>query len=527
MSAIALPGGGRRAAPKSTNLALSPPELVAAMVSEGRRRLLSLTGLFALIAVATLLGGMFLLPYKYQSSTSILVQNSDIIGPLLEGRAVPTDVTDRAGIARQVVYSRKVLEGALEAGGWSQVNMSPGAREALVESIRNRTSVRSPRDNLIEITFADSDPDRTYEVTKRLADLFITETLETKERESREAYEFISQQVDDYHRKLTDAESNLMAYRSANPDAQPGSATDSSSRISSLRGQVEQTRMVLMEQRSRSQALNSQLSGEASVTAVQTRESLYRAQLVELQGQLDSLLLQYTEQHPDVVRIRHQMADIQQVLQRERQSPQLAQEGGFGDTRLNPMYQELRSRLAESNRDASATASRLAASQEMLNEEMNRSRRIAASESTLAELTRDYEVNRDIYQDLLRRRENARVSMRLDSEQRGLTMRIQDPAERPIRPTGLRLMHLALAGLLLAIAVPLGLLFLQARFDPRLRSGRQVASASALPLLTVIPTYRTRADNRAMQTRFALSGMLVLAVIAVYAAAWAFKQMGA
>lgn len=526
MSAILLPNG-RRGAAKPGSLALSPPELVTTMLTEGRRRLLSLTAVFAIIAVATLLGGMFLLPYKYQSSTSILVQGSDIIAPLLEGRAVPTQVTDRAGIARQVVYSRKVLEGAMEAGGWTRENLSPAERESLLESIRNRTMIRSPRDNLIEITFADSDPDRTYEVTKRLADLFIEESLETKERESREAYEFINQQVEDYHQKLTDAESNLMAYRSANPDAQPGSATDSSTRISTLRGQVEQTRMALMEQRSRSQALQDQLTGEAAVTAVQTRESLYRTQLLELQGQLDGLLLQYTEKHPDVVRIRHQMADIQVALQNEARNPQATQDTGFGNTRLNPMYQELRSRLAESNRDASATASRLAASQEMLDGELDRSRRIAASESTLAELTRDYEVNREIYQDLLRRRENARVSMRLDAEQRGLTMRIQDPAERPVRPTGLRLMHLALAGLLLAVAVPLGLLFLQARFDPRLRVGRQVAAASALPLLTVIPAYRTAADTRAWRAKAAFSALLVAGVIAVYAIAYAIKQMGA
>ena len=69
-------------------------------------------------------------------------------------------------------------------------------------------------------------------------------------------------------------------------------------------------------------------------------------------------------------------------------------------------------------------------------EELARSRRIAASESALAELTRDYEVNRDIYQDLLKRRENARVSMNLDRASRGLTFRIQDPATMPLRPTG-------------------------------------------------------------------------------------------
>ena len=55
----------------------------------------------------------------------------------------------------------------------------------------------------------------------------------------------------------------------------------------------------------------SQLSGESEVTAVQTREGQYRARLVELQEQLDKLLLQYTDQHPDVIRVRHQISDLQ------------------------------------------------------------------------------------------------------------------------------------------------------------------------------------------------------------------------
>ena len=40
---------------------------------------------------------------------------------------------------------------------------------------------------------------------------------------------------------------------------------------------------------------------------------MFRAQLLELQSQLDQLLLTYTDQYPDVVRIRHQMAISQQA----------------------------------------------------------------------------------------------------------------------------------------------------------------------------------------------------------------------
>ena len=93
---------------------------------------------------------------------------------------------------------------------------------------------------------------------------------------------------------------------------------------------------------------------------------------------------------------------------------------------MNPLYGELRSKLSAVRSRSAAVASRIATAEGLLAQELLRNSRIAASESSLAELTRDYEVNRDLYQDLLKRRENARVSMNLDSEQRGLSFRIQE-----------------------------------------------------------------------------------------------------
>ena len=112
----------------------------------------------------------------------------------------------------------------------------------------------------------------------------------------------------------------------------------------------------------------------------------------------------------------------------------------------------LRSELSRVRSDMSALRARVSETETLLQGELDRGRRVADSEAKLAELTRDYEVNRDIYQDLLRRRENARVSMSLDSEHRGLTFRIQEPAALPLQPSGLRFLHFSLAGLALGAA---------------------------------------------------------------------------
>ncbi len=516
------------ASAKASATTLTPNELIPVLLHEARRRMLALSIIFASIALVAVVIAL-LIPKNYTASTTILAQESDIIQPLLEGRAVATGVADRAGIARQVIFSRKVMEDILDTGGWLASNPTPVQRDRTMEQIQDRIKITSPRPNLVQIAYQDSDAKRTYEVTERLSELLIREILAAKERESRDAYLFIDSQVQGYYRKLADAEAKLQDYRSRNADAQPGSVTDTNSRISALRTQVEQTRMDLLEQHSREQSLGSQLSGESAVTAVQTRENLYRTQLMELQTQLDTLLLTYTEQYPDVVRIRHQMADIQTSIQQDQKRRE--QTGGGNtladsdDARVNPLYQELRSKLADTKRDIGAAESRLSMSQSMLNEEIDRSRRIATSESALAELTRDYEVNRDIYQDLLKRRENARVSMELDKEKRGLTLRVQDPAIMPLRPTGLRFLHIALAGLLLAIAVPIGLLFLRAHFDPRVRSPRQIEKLGQQSLLAVIPTYSTPRDRRRQMARAVLSFAVCATVVVGYGLAFAYKHL--
>ncbi len=504
-------------------------ELVPALFREGRRHGVALAILFAAIALVALVIGA-LWAKTYTASTTILAQASDIIQPLMEGRAVPTGIKDRAGLARQVVFSQKVMTELLKTGGWAGQNPSPVMQDKIIEQIKDRTSITSPRPDLVQITYRDTDRKRTFDITERMAELFIRESRAAKERESREAFEFIDNQVKGYHKKLTDAEASLLRYRSANADAQPGSATDANARIGALRTEIEQARMNLMEQQSSEGALASQLSGESQVTAVQTREGLYRAQLVDLQAQLDRLLLTYTEQYPDVVRTRHQMQDIQRQLaaeeQRKSTQSDASAKSAFDNAQFNPHYQDLRNRLGQARAQSAATRSRMGAAEQMLKDEMERSRRIAASEGALAELTRDYEVNRDIYQDLLKRRENARVSMVMDEEQRGLTLRIQDPAVMPQRPSGLRLMHFALGGLVLAVAVPLGLLFARVRFDPRVLSAPQLERLTGINVMATVPAYVNARDRVRDRARMSLAALLVIVTLAAYGLTYWIRLAG-
>ncbi|MCK9538944.1 XrtA system polysaccharide chain length determinant [Dokdonella sp.] len=495
-------------------------ELLPTLATEARRRKLLLSFLFAAIALAALAAGM-LWPEKYNASTTILVQESNIVTGLMEGRAVATGVANRAAIAREVIFSRKVMDDILAAGGWmsAQPPPTPLQQDQIIERIESRTRIESPRDNLIQIAYSDSSPERAYHVTEHFARMFIQESLAAKERESRDAFEFISSQVAAYHKKLEDAENKLKAYRDQNPDARPGSETDTNTRISQLRVQIEQSRMEMMEQQSKEAAIRSQLGGESEINVVQTRSGQIEAQLATLQSELDRLLLTYTDQYPDVVRIRHQIQELKQALAKadSAQERSTGTSTALGATvQYSPVYQELKLKLGEARRNAAAAAARMKFSENQLNQELERSKRVANTANAEAELTRDYEVNRDIYQDLLKRRENARVSMNLDQEQRGLTFRIQEPAIMPLQPSGLRMVHFVAAGLLLGLAVPFSLLFGYARFDPRVHSAAQIERMAGVPVLASIPVYDTPRERRRERRQYLLVALIVLATAAAY-----------
>ena len=159
----------------------------------------------------------------------------------------------------------------------------------------------------------------------------------------------------------------------------------------------------LSELQMRDRTVTEQLEGEAEISASQGRESQYRTRVVELQAELDRLLLSYTDDYPDVIRVRHQLEDLQNEIVAETARREASQAGGGSGNgnlvSINPLYQQLRSEQSTVRANSAALRARVAENEALLESELERGRRVADSEATLAELTRDYEVNRDVYQD--------------------------------------------------------------------------------------------------------------------------------
>jgi polysaccharide chain length determinant protein (PEP-CTERM system associated) len=444
-----------------------------------------------------LLAAAFAWPLGYTSSTTILVSEKSIIQPLMQGAAATTEVADRSRMAREVINGRKVMNQVIVEAGWvtSGSVEAPDAlektRKDIIQSVNQRTTISNVGKNLIKIEYRDDDPSRAFRTVRTLAEIFIKESVGAKAAESQAAFEFIDRQTQEYHEKLIAMEDRLKEFRIANIDARPGTEGDISTRMAALQGRIEQSTQELKEAEIKKKSLDKQLSGEAESATALSRESQYRQRIAELTAQLENLRLSYHDTYPDIVRLRHQISDLNEAIVAEKQRQQQAKATGrlvIDDSVINsPMYQQLKRDLSQTQITIDTLIARIVEARQQLNNVLERGKRVHGGEATLVELTRDYQVTRDIYQDLLRRRENARVSMNMDKENQGLTFKIQEPAALPTEPSGLQFWHFILIGLLLSVAVPVGLVYGKLRIDPRVRQPQLLVERYRLPMLVAVP----------------------------------------
>lgn len=399
--------------------------------------------MFVLVSFAVL-GAGFFFPYKYKSEVVIFVDDRNIIGPLMEGRAVTTKINDRASAAQELLMTRNVIEKiARDPSVFPNASMTPASIEQRIARVRGGLFVQPRGDSYFSIGFSADSQVESFYVAQRLGQLFIAESNQRKRTESQSAYDFIDKQVKSYEIQLAEVENSLRLFLSENTD---GTEAEANARLAQLRNQLELAKLEKEELMARVGSLQNQLSGVSQTVARGKTEDGYRERIRALEERLDSLRLQYHDTYPDIVILREQIAELRKqraknLGARERVDTVPEQEGA-----VNPVFQELSGVLSEARANVATANTRISSLERLIQQQNDRMERIQENKAQYSELTRDMEVNREIYDDLLKRREKARVSMHLDIEGQGLTTESMNRLNSPtshLGPGSLTLRQLA------------------------------------------------------------------------------------
>ena len=475
--------------------------------------------IFMTVTVGVLTLG-YVTPKSYTSTAVLYADQASILQPLLQGKAEMTQL-DRINEAREMMQSRSFLEQVAVDTGVIKGDEVDTVRNGKINSLRKQVGIQVSNQNFIELSYTSGSPDESFQVLSAVLNRFVERTMRKKRSESQGAFEFIGSQVETYKRQLAAAEQRLKEFKSKNQEGTEGSAL---SRIEGLRREIESLKLEIQQSESEVELTQRQLEEEQPVRRimVDAGKSSAERRLASLRQELDSLLLRYYDRHPDVVSVQSQIADLERRISTQTDDDR---DGGVTEVMENPVYENLKIQLSDSTTRLAVQKNRLASLERLLEEAFVRSQRVAENQAELSELTRDYDVTRGVYEDMLQRRESARLSMTLDVQGEGVSYKIQEPASYPTHWDGLQLYQFGLAGPFLGSAAVLGLLVMLIMFDQRVRSPRalQLALPESIPVLTTIPHYRSTWKDRLMRKDV----LVILCVLAIFMTAYlAFLVFG-
>lgn len=444
------------------------------------------------ISFAVMVVGV-VLPKTYSTSAMLFADVTTIIEPLLKGSAEMTKI-DRSEQAREVVYTRGIMEAAGKERGLITKNMSPEEQDKVIKDIRSGLVVKPEKNNYFRLTYYAQNPDFSFDMLNTIVNVFMADTEKKKREESLGAYNFIDAQVQSYKHQLELAEEKLKDFNSQNID---GNGASVEARISQLRTDIESLKITIEESQARVNTLQQQLGNEGQYQHAKGQFDQMKQRRQLLSNQVDQLLLSYQENYPDIVSLRAQIAELDIAINKAQASGDV-----YSTERVdNPLYEELRKQLSVADVELRAQRRRMESLVHLQEEEHARAQRVASNQAQFSELTRDYDVTRKVYEEMLHRKEAARLSMTLDIEGQGISYRIQEPATFPLKPSGFSFWHYAVAGPIFGIILPIMLLFAYVLLDPHLRSARllQKQLPPDVEMLGVVPHYNSPIGDRLLR----------------------------
>ena len=470
---------------------------------------------FLLVSFIALAAG-WLLPKNYKTDAILFADETNIIEPLLKGRAEVTEI-DNVERAKDIIYTRKILALVAKESGLLADDATVGEQERVVFGLRKKIKVKKVGKSHFEISYSHSSPDLSFEVLRNTVNVFIEDAAKQKKDESQGAYRFIDSQVQSYKQQLELAEQKLKEFKAGNRD---GTEHSVNQRISKLRIDIQDIKLDIEDWQARIISIRQQLKNESKYQTAKGKADGLQNRRLLLSGDLEQLRLLYQESYPDIVSIKAQIIEIDAALEKLGEYAASGAASSNSDQLINPLFEELRKQRSEAEVNLRAQQRRQRSLERLLEAEYERTERVANNQAELTELTRDYDVTREVYEEMLSRKESARLSMTLDLEGQGVAYKIQEPPVYPLEPSGIRFIHIAIVGPILALLLPLGLLVAYIMLDPRIRSAASLTEflPENLEVLGVIPHYNTPFAARVVKKDALILALATVLALLLYLA---------
>lgn len=456
------------------------------------------------------------LPKIYRAETYILVQPQKVPDNYVQS-IVSADIDSRISTISQQILSRTNIEKIIE-----KFNLFSGPQhegmylEDKIGSLRKRISVEVTRAkrsaNAFSISFEGTDPIKVMEITNTLATYFIDENLKVREAQAVGTSDFIDNERMEMRKRLEEADKNLRLYRERYMGELPEQLETNLRILDRIQIEISEKQQMLMDARSRLSVFEAQISEGQFVPApnriIQPGADGLK-NLSQLKNELIDLRSKYTDQHPDIIRLKKQIADMEGKgvdLTDETSAPL-----DSGSTSNKTVLDVSTSRQhMELKREVFTLEKEISDLRYKINLYQTRVENTPKREQELMSLKRDYQNIQEAYSSLLNRKLEAEIAVNMEKKQKGEQFRILDPARIPERPVSPDMKRLFLIVVAIGLGLGGGLAFVLEHFDTSFRRTEDIESLIGIPVLATLPVIYDQKAKRKQKAYQFLSLFLIM-----------------
>ncbi len=477
-----------------------------------RRKLEILLPVFGIFLIALI--GALIWPPTYRSSSTILIEEQEIPPEYVLSTVTGYAEQRLQMISQRIMTHNRLMEIVNRFNLYADIR-GKSSMEEVVEKMRNSIKFETISADVIDrtgraksatiaftISFEGEKPEVVQQVANVLASLYLEENLKSREEKSAGASKFIENEGNQIQAQLADLDAKIATFKSSNLNSLPEltqfnlqTLQRSDQEVDELNGQI----------RSLKEKESSLLTQLASVP--QDLANPDKDRLKELRAKIVSLRTRYSEEYPDVVKTKQEIAELERRLSSARLQTAL---GGQSD---NPAYIALSAQLAGVRSDINAVNKQISDTRSRRDNYRNRIESGPRTEEQYKLLVSERNNLQAKYDDLMKKGMEAKVAQGLEKTQMGERFTLIDPARLPEKPVRPNIPVVLLIGLILGTGAGVGTASLREFSDKSAHSPEDLELITQLNVLAAIPEIVTQEDRQQRKKKRKL--MLIISGVAV------------
>ena len=438
----------------------------------------------------------FMAPKFYEAHTTILLQDTSELNPILEDFSVSTSLEERQAALKILLKSRKVLGSVAEELGYITNESTQFEIDEQIDELSRSLSIVFGGE-LVKIYYRTQSKQDIEYLLNTVTKHFLNIVLAPHKSWQRTSVTFLKDQVELQRKSLKESETKLADYKTKYALELPELHKANVTRLAELRQKLMEKQTELAGAEAALEEFNNNL--------IQTNPVIGKLEerLVATRAEMSMLRSKYTEKHSKVQAAQREMERLE--VERQRLIAESRNLQPEDIKRLWNLAASSRSAMAEGQAgSATVLASQLQAVQEanakvtslrnevksissLANELKQKVQSFAQVERTLVELERDYNIKQKLYNDFLNRYEMARVTGELGAYEESERVQIIDKPFTPSSPNKLPAALFIVAGLFAGLGIGTGLTAIAEISDTSLRLRETIEKMAGIPVLARLP----------------------------------------